>query len=66
MTIGLREITEEDTEHFFHKWLYQYGGASDVVTLQQYVEDYDSNEYGDIDKYDTGLCPCVMCMDTVE
>ena len=65
MTIGLREITEEDMEHFFHKWLYQYGGASDVVTLQQYVEDYDSNEYGDIDKYDTGLCPCVMCMENI-
>ena len=44
MTIGLREITEEDMEHFFHKWLYQYGGASDVVTLQQYVEDYNRDE----------------------
>ena len=68
MTIGLREITEEDMEHFFHKWLYQYGGASDVVTLQQYVENYDSDEYGDIDnidKYDTNLCPCVMCMENI-
>ena len=65
MTIGLREITEEDMEHFFHKWLYQYGGASDVVTLQQYVENYDSDEYGDIDKYDSSLCPCVMCMENI-
>ena len=43
--------------------LYYYGGASDVVSLEQYIKDYDSDDYGDIDKYDTGLCPCVMCLD---
>ena len=65
-TIKLKNITEEEYNHYFHKWLYYYGGASDVVSLDQYVEDYDSDAYGEIDKYDTGLCPCVMCMDTVE
>ena len=66
MSIGFKEITEEDYNHFFHKWLYYYGGAGDVVSLEQYIKDYDSDDYGEIDKYDTGLCPCVMCMDTVE
>jgi hypothetical protein len=63
MTIGLREITNEDYNHFFHKWLYQYGGAGDVVSLQEFVDTYDSDIYGEIDKYDTGLCPCVMCIE---
>ena len=32
----------------------------------QYVEDYDPDEYGEIDKYDTGLCPCVMCFEEID
>ena len=57
------KITEEEYNHYFHKWLYYYGGAGDVVSLEQYIKDYDSDDYGDIDKYDTGLCPCVMCLE---
>ena len=56
-------LSEENLNHYYHKWLYQYGGASDVVTLREYIEDYDSDVYGNIDKYDTGLCPCIMCME---
>ena len=63
MSIGIKEITEEDYNHFFHKWLYYYGGAGDVVSLEQYIKDYDSDDYGEIDKYDTSLCPCIMCME---
>ena len=63
MTLGIKEISEEDYNHYFHKWLYYYGGAGDVVSLEQYIKDYDSDDYGDIDKYDTGLCPCVMCLE---
>ena len=65
-TIKLKNITEEEYNHYFHKWLYYYGGASDVVSLDQYVEDYDSDAYGEIDKYDTGLCPCVMCFEEID
>ena len=49
MSIGIKEITEEDYNHFFHKWLYYYGGAGDVVSLEQYIKDYDSDDYGEID-----------------
>ena len=63
MTIGIKEITEEQAIHFFHKWLYTYGGAMDVKTLQEYIDEYDSDVYVDIDKYDTGLCTCVMCIE---
>ena len=62
MTLGIREITEEDYNHFYHKWLYQYGGAHDVVSLQDYIDTYDSDTYGEIDKYDSSLCPCIMCI----
>jgi hypothetical protein len=62
MTLGIREITEEDYNHLYHKWLYQYGGASDVVNLQEYIDTYDSDVYGEIDKYDSSLCPCIMCI----
>ena len=26
----MKNISEEEYEHYFHKWLYYYGGASDV------------------------------------
>ena len=60
-----KNISEENLTHYYHKWLYQYGGASDVVTLREYIDTYDSDVYGDVDKYDTNLCPCVMCMESV-
>ena len=63
MNMKIKNITEEEYNHYFHKWLYYYGGASDVVSLQEYVENYDSDDYGDIDKYDSSVCPCVMCFE---
>ena len=63
MTMKIKNITEEEYNHYFHKWLYYYGGASDVVSLEQYIKDYDSDDYGDIDKYNTGQCPCIMCLE---
>ena len=63
MNMKIKNITEEEYNHYFHKWLYYYGGASDVVSLQEYVENYDSDMYGEIDKYDSSLCPCVMCLE---
>ena len=75
MTIGIEEISEEQYNHFFHKWLYTYGGISDVKnvnivglqyeiqkTLQEFINEYDSDVYGDIDIYSTSVCPCVMCI----
>jgi hypothetical protein len=63
--MNMDNLSEENLNHYYHKWLYQYGGASDVVTLREYIEDYDSKIYGDVDKYDTTLCPCVMCMENI-
>jgi hypothetical protein len=56
-------ISEEDWNHYFHKWLYYYGGASDFVSLSQYVNDYDEDVYGMITLYDINVCPCVMCQE---
>ena len=36
-------------------WLYTYGGAGDVVSLDQFIYDYDDNP----DEY--GNCPCYIC-----
>ena len=51
MTIGVKEISEDQYDHFFYKWLYTYGGTSDVKTLEQYIKEYDIDLYGDIDIY---------------
>ena len=56
------EISEEQYNHFFYKWLYTYGGTSDVKTLQEFINEYDSDVYGDVDIYSTSVCPCVMCI----
>ena len=59
---GLENISEEEYAHYFQKWIYTYGGASDVKTLQEFVHEYDTDLYGDINIYDNSLCPCIMCM----
>ena len=41
LKLGL--ISQEDYEHYYHKWLYYYGGASDVVDLKEFVETYDAD-----------------------
>ena len=63
MTIGIKEISEDQYNHFFYKWLYTYGGTSDVKTLEQYIIEYDIDLYGDVDIYSTSVCPCVMCIE---
>ena len=35
---GLDGISQEDYDHYFHKWLYYYGGAGDVVSLKSLNE----------------------------
>ena len=62
----IKEISEEDYQHYFHKWLYYYGGAGDVVSLKEFVETYDPDKWGDIDIYSDNHCPCVMCMNHEE
>ena len=57
-----KEYTEKQLEHFFQKWLYTYGGASDVVSLEQYIDTYD-DWYGPIDEYDSSKCPCILCLE---
>ena len=58
----LTNISQEDYDHYYHKWLYYYGGASDVVDLKTFVKNYDSNMYGEIDVYSPNICPCIMCV----
>tara|TARA_B100001769_G_scaffold2737_1_gene1970 strand:+ start:824 stop:1018 length:195 start_codon:yes stop_codon:yes gene_type:complete len=62
----IKEISEEDYQHYFHKWLYYYGGAGDVVSLKEFVETYDPDKWGDIDIYSDNVCPCIMCMNHEE
>ena len=59
----IKQISEENYNHYFHKWLYQYGGTSDVKTLEEFIKEYDSDLNGDVDIYSTSVCPCIMCMD---
>lgn len=63
MSYGIKEISEEDYQHYFHKWLYYYGGASDVVDLQEFINQYNSDTMGEITIYSIDMCPCVMCME---
>ena len=63
INIKVKNITEEQYNHFFQKWLYTYGGATDVVSLEDYIEEYDIDLYGDVDVYDSSVCPCVMCFE---
>ena len=63
MSIGIKEISEEQYNHFFYKWLYTYGGAGDVDSLEQYIKEYDLDLDGDVDIYSTSVCPCIMCME---
>ncbi len=63
MNMKIKNITEEEYNHFFHKWLYTYGGATDVVSLEDYIKEYDPDWYGDIDTYSNKVCPCVMCFE---
>ena len=50
-----KDYTEKQLEHIYGKWLYEYGGAQDVKTFREYVNEYK----GDPDKY--GNCPCYTC-----
>tara|TARA_B100002019_G_C20776973_1_gene360329 strand:+ start:276 stop:482 length:207 start_codon:yes stop_codon:yes gene_type:complete len=59
---GLDGISQEDYDHYFHKWLYYYGGASDVVSLKEFVQTYDADIMGEINLYSSNHCPCIMCM----
>ena len=62
MSMKLENISQEDYDHYYHKWLYYYGGAGDVVDLKTFVETYDADKLGDINIYASNVCPCVMCM----
>ena len=59
----MKKYTEKQLEHFFQKWLYTYGGATDVISLEQFIKDYNTELYGDIDTYSNKVCPCVMCFE---
>ncbi len=63
MTLNIKEISEEEYNHYYHKWLYYYSGAIDCVNLQEFINQYDSNTMGDINVYSVDVCPCVMCME---
>ena len=63
---GHTEDYQEDPKtidnHYYHKHLYYYGGASDVVSLPQFIKNYDPLKYGDINTFSPKSCPCVLCI----
>ena len=59
----LSNLTSKQFDHYYHKWLYTYGGATDVKTLKEFIDEYDSEVYGNVDEFNSSLCPCVLCMD---
>ena len=59
----MKKYTEKQLEHFFQKWLYTYGGATDVISLEQFIKDYDTKWYGDVNEYSDKVCPCVLCFE---
>jgi len=58
--------SKESYNHYFHKYFYTYGGATDVKTLQEFINEYDSDLCGDVDVYDSSICPCIICLDLDE
>ena len=36
--------SKESYNHYFHKYFYTYGGATDVKTLQEFINEYDNLE----------------------
>ena len=58
-----KQYTDKQLEHFFQKWLYTYGGASDVVSLDDYIDTYN-DWYGPIDEYSDKVCPCILCLNS--
>jgi len=63
MSLDIKQISRENRNHYYHKWLYYYGGASDVVTLDEFIDKYNPDHYGDINIYSTNVCPCIMCLE---
>ena len=59
----MKKKNDKQLEHIYAIWLYTYGGATDVVSLEDYIKEYDSDWYGDIDTYSNKVCPCVMCFE---
>ena len=33
------------------------------ITEEQYIKEYDIDLCGDVDVYNSNVCPCVMCME---
>ena len=64
----IKTISEPDTiskkqmAHYIEKWIYMFGGAPDVVSLEDYIQQYNSDVEGDVDIYSTSLCPCILCI----
>jgi|APSaa5957512622_1039677.scaffolds.fasta_scaffold837451_1 hypothetical protein len=54
-----KDYTETQLEHLHAKWLYQYGGSTDVKTLREYVDEY--NDDPKTLDYPHRDCPCYMC-----
>jgi hypothetical protein len=59
--IKINNISEQQYNHYFQKWLYTFGGAPDVVSLKDYIKHYNSSLDGDVDIYSNSICPCIIC-----
>tara|TARA_R110000824_G_C14997928_1_gene655892 strand:- start:467 stop:661 length:195 start_codon:yes stop_codon:yes gene_type:complete len=54
-----KDYTETQLEHLYAKWLYKYGGSTDVKTLREYVDEYKGHP--EILDHPHSDCPCYVC-----
>jgi len=66
VNIKLLNISEEQYNHYYQKWLYTFGGAPDIVSLENYIKAYNDELDGDVDIYSSSVCPCIICVNINE
>ena len=66
INMKIKNISEENYTHYYQKWIYTFGGAPDVVSLEDYIATYNSDVEGDVDIYSSSVCPCIICVEIDE
>ena len=60
---GTKPISKQQLSHYRHKHLYYHMGDESTISLKQLIIEYDSEYYGNINKYSTSICPCILCLE---
>jgi len=61
--VGDKPISKQQLSHYRHKHLYYHMGDESTISLKEFISTYDSEHYGDINKYSTSICPCLLCLE---